>query len=84
MESVEPPALAESWAVSPDGLTYEFVLRRGVKFHNGEPVTAEDAHVLVRALSRLSEQDPQRENRRGLITGYSFSAPYEDVRLKGK
>src|SRR5437016_13184296 len=36
------PALAESWAVSPDGLTYEFVLRRGVKFHNGEPVTAED------------------------------------------
>jgi len=36
------PALAESWSVSPDGLVYEFVLRRGVKFHNGEPVTAED------------------------------------------
>ena len=36
------PALAESWTVSPDGLTYEFVLRRGVKFHNGDPVTAED------------------------------------------
>src|SRR5437660_11175278 len=36
------PALAESWTVSPDGLTYQFVLRRGVKFHNGEPVTAED------------------------------------------
>src|SRR5467141_966545 len=36
------PALAESWTVSPDGLMYEFVLRRGVKFHNGEPVTAED------------------------------------------
>ena len=36
------PALAESWTVSPDGLVYEFVLRRGVKFHNGEPVTAED------------------------------------------
>src|SRR6201988_2310446 len=36
------PALAESWTVSPDGLTYEFVLRDGVKFHNGEPVTAED------------------------------------------
>ena len=36
------PSLAEAWTVSPDGLVYEFVLRRGVKFHNGEPVTAED------------------------------------------
>jgi len=36
------PCLAESWTVSKDGLTYEFVLRKGVKFHNGEPVTAED------------------------------------------
>src|SRR5262245_63246922 len=30
------PSLAESWTMSPDGLSYEFVLRRGVKFHNGE------------------------------------------------
>jgi peptide/nickel transport system substrate-binding protein len=37
------PGLAESWTVSPDGLAYEFVLRKGVKFHNGDPVTAEDA-----------------------------------------
>ena len=36
------PSLAESWTASKDGLTYEFVLRKGVKFHNGEPVTAED------------------------------------------
>ncbi len=35
------PSLAESWTVSKDGLTYEF-LRKGVKFHNGDPVTAED------------------------------------------
>jgi len=44
------PSLAESWSLSKDGLVYEFVLRRGARFHNGEPVTA----------------------------------PYEDVRLKGK
>ena len=37
------PSLAESWSVSPDGLVYEFVLRKGVRFHNGEPVTSEDA-----------------------------------------
>jgi peptide/nickel transport system substrate-binding protein len=34
--------LAESWSVSPDGLLYEFVLRKGVKFHNGDTLTAED------------------------------------------
>jgi peptide/nickel transport system substrate-binding protein len=36
------PSLAESWSQSSDGLVYEFVLRKGAKFHNGEPVTAED------------------------------------------
>ena len=36
------PALAESWSESPDGLTYEFTLRPGLKFHNGDPCTAED------------------------------------------
>jgi peptide/nickel transport system substrate-binding protein len=36
------PSLAESWSSSPDGLTYEFVLRKGTRFHNGEPVTADD------------------------------------------
>src|SRR5438046_10763755 len=36
------PSLAESWSQSKDGLTYEFVIRKGVKFHNGEPVTAAD------------------------------------------
>jgi peptide/nickel transport system substrate-binding protein len=36
------PSLAESWTESRDGLTYEFKLRRGLKFHNGDPLTAED------------------------------------------
>ncbi len=36
------PSLAESWTESPDGLTYEFKLRRGLKFHNGDAVTADD------------------------------------------
>src|SRR5262249_1034590 len=36
------PSLAESWTVSADGLAYEFVLRKGVRFHNGDPVSAED------------------------------------------
>ncbi|HKB27305.1 MAG TPA: ABC transporter substrate-binding protein [Methylomirabilota bacterium] len=36
------PCLAESWRESADGLTYEFKLREGLKFHNGDPFTAED------------------------------------------
>src|SRR5438552_10579330 len=36
------PSLAESWTAAKDGLTYEFTLRKGVRFHNGDPVTPED------------------------------------------
>jgi len=36
------PCLAESWTVSQDAKVYEFKLRKGVKFHNGDPLTAED------------------------------------------
>jgi peptide/nickel transport system substrate-binding protein len=41
------PSLAESWTVSPDSMAYEFVLRRGVTFHNGDPLTAEDVKFSV-------------------------------------
>jgi peptide/nickel transport system substrate-binding protein len=36
------PCLAESWKESPDGLVYEFKLREGLKFHNGDALTADD------------------------------------------
>ncbi len=36
------PSLATQWKESEDGLTYDFELRQGVKFHNGDPFTAED------------------------------------------
>jgi peptide/nickel transport system substrate-binding protein len=36
------PYLATSWEISPDGLTYTFHLRQDVKFHNGDPMTAQD------------------------------------------
>ncbi|MGE0424190.1 MAG: ABC transporter substrate-binding protein [Reyranellaceae bacterium] len=36
------PCLAESWQAAEDGLSYTFTVRAGAKFHNGDPVTAED------------------------------------------
>src|SRR5438093_11112581 len=35
------PSLAEAWTVSPDWKTYDFVLRNGVRMHNGAAVTAD-------------------------------------------
>jgi peptide/nickel transport system substrate-binding protein len=46
------PALAEFWRSSRDGLTWTFNLRRGVKFHHGREVTADD---VVFSLSRILE-----------------------------
>lgn len=41
-EGTFTPCLAESWTISPDSKIYEFKLRQGVKFHNGDTMTAED------------------------------------------
>src|SRR5947207_12235136 len=41
--NINAPSLAESFTGSKDWLTYEFVIRKNAKFHNGDPVTAEDA-----------------------------------------
>ncbi|MGE5271266.1 MAG: ABC transporter substrate-binding protein [Thiohalocapsa sp.] len=36
------PSLAESWTESPDHFSYQFKLRKGLQFHNGDPFTADD------------------------------------------
>jgi peptide/nickel transport system substrate-binding protein len=64
------PALAQSWAESEDGLTYEFKLRPGLTFHNGDPLTTEDvefsferyngaaAAILKEKVARVEIVDP--------------------------
>ena len=48
--------LAESYAASEDALTYDFVLRDGTRFHNGEPVTAEDVAFSFQRYSGTSHE----------------------------
>ena len=56
------PSLAESWTASPDQRRYEFKLREGLKFHNGDPFTAEDVKFsFLRAKGAKQLQDKVRE-----------------------
>lgn len=48
------PWLAERHSVSEDGLTWEFVLREGAKFHDGSPITAEDVAYSFRRLLAMN------------------------------
>jgi len=51
------PALASSWAASPDGRTYTFQLRRNVKFHDGSRMTAAD---VAASFTRFLEISPRK------------------------
>ena len=68
------PALAESWSVSPDSRLYTIRLRRGVKFHNGEELTAEDVKW-----SAEYAKDPKNA-----ATGVNFLAKVQTVSAKDK
>ena len=72
------PSLAESWSASEDGLTYDFVLRKGVKFHNGDPVTAEDVKYSFERY-RGTSRDMMKER----VAAVEISDP-EHVRFKLK
>ena len=77
------PSLAESWQESPDGKTYEFKLRAGLTFHNGDPLTTEDvkfsferykgagAKILQDAVDRIEIVDAR-------VVRFHLKAPWPD------
>jgi len=55
------PALAKSWKISPDGLQYTLVLRRGVRFSDGHPLDADDVLFTFQVYLDEKAHAPQRD-----------------------
>ncbi len=68
------PALAESWETSPDGFTYTFKLRKGVKFHSGQEFTAVDAQF---SLSRVMDKKSPLASIFATIKSVEVVDPYQ-------
>ena len=70
------PSLAESWTVSTDQRIYEFKLREGLKFHNGDPFTAEDVKFSFHRSKRCASRRNRNSRRfNGSMAGNSKEAP---------
>jgi peptide/nickel transport system substrate-binding protein len=58
------PAIAERWELAPDTLSWIFYIRKGVKFHNGEDLTADDVKF---SIERYLAKDTQQPDVRGAV-----------------
>ena len=56
------PALAESWAVSDDGLVWTFDLRDGVVFHDGDPLQASDVVFSINRIKDPAVASPRADD----------------------
>ncbi len=80
--TVLTPDLAESYTVSDDGLTYTFILREGLKFHNGRAVTAADVKYSLERAVNPATQSPGG-GYFGAIAGYDDVAGGKSTELSG-
>jgi len=70
------PYLAEGWEISDDGLTWDFTIKKGIKFHNGAPLTAQDyAWTFQRALDEAKLIKP-------MIASISSAEALDDYTLR--
>jgi peptide/nickel transport system substrate-binding protein len=70
------PGLAESWSVADDGKTYTFKIRQGVKFHSGNPVTAEDCAWSLQRAVKLNKTPAF------ILTQFGFTPQNVDQMIK--
>lgn len=72
------PDLAESWEVSEDGKTITLTMRDGVKFHSGNPVTAQDAEFSLRRVVKLNKTPSF------IITQFGFTPENVDQMIRAE
>ncbi len=76
------PDLADFWKISPDGLVYEFKLKKNLKFHNGKPIEAEDFLKSIERLHKIAfKRDPIVKEFFRILTGKDNSS-FEDVKKR--
>jgi len=70
------PALAERWQVAGDGKTWTFYLRKGVVFHNGDPLTAADVKA---TFERIKDEETASPNRNEFDPIQSIETPDQNT-----
>ncbi len=68
-DNIADPALAEGFSVSDDGLTYEFRLKKDIRFSDGSPITAKDVKWSWERAMRLSTETSRANDVLGSIVG---------------
>ncbi len=70
------PGVAESWNVADDGVTYTFRIRKGLKFHSGNPITARDVIYSLRRAVKLKKTPSF------ILTQFGFTPENADEKIK--
>jgi peptide/nickel transport system substrate-binding protein len=70
------PGLAESWVISPDGLTYSFTLRQGISFHDGTPFDAEAIRVNIERILNPANNSLKAAQLLGPLAQVNVIDPY--------
>ncbi|MBF9232700.1 ABC transporter substrate-binding protein [Microvirga alba] len=76
------PSLAESWTISPDGKTYTFKLRSGVKFHDGSAMEAEDVVSTIRRVQSKDIASPLASRLSAIDSAAATDAKTVELKLK--